>query len=161
MGSSDAPRCNAALREKLLSGEPLHFKGDEPEQERTILAEWLEKAARKPVRIDVRNAIIRGSLNLKYTIFENEVSLIGCDILEPADFSYNTFKRNFDFGGTTFYQGADFTSRENKGQILDYEICRRFHRCRNDSTPAPLSHQRYFHVFAIAKMREYFTRQAI
>ena len=48
--------------------------------------------------------------------------------------------------------------RENKGQILDYGICRRFHR--NDSTPAPLSHQRHFHVFAIAKMREYFASPA-
>jgi len=111
--SSAAAEVNAAapnsmLREKLLSGEPLHFSADTPEEARTILGEWLEGAARRSVKIDVRNAVILGAINLEYIVFEEEVSLIGCDFKEPADFSFTAFKRNLILSGTKFRQGASF-----------------------------------------------------
>lgn len=98
------------LRQRLLSGEPLHFEGNEPEEDRTIEAKWLHEAARNGVKIDLLNAIIRGPLNLKYASLEGEISFIACDLRENADFSYATFKRNLILSRTTFLQGANFKS---------------------------------------------------
>ena len=74
MNSPDTTRENTqmkrSIREKLLFGDPLHFSGNEPEKERLIKAEWLAEAARKPAKIDVRRAVIRGTLDLQYVTFE-------------------------------------------------------------------------------------------
>ena len=107
---------NTALRKKLLSGKPLQFDPGIPEEERTIRAKWLEEAAQKSVRIDVRNAVVEGALSLKYTTFEEEVSLIACDLKEPADFSYTKFKYNLDLTNTMFRQDTQF-----KSAIFEYD----------------------------------------
>ena len=101
---------NRAIHRKLLSGQPLLFAGDEPEKERLIKAEWLAEAARKPAKIDVHKAVIRGALDLQYVTFKEEVALIGCDIEELANFSYTNFKHKLILSGTTFHQGANFNS---------------------------------------------------
>lgn len=101
---------DVSVRERLLLGEPVHFLEEETEGDRTVLSSWLEVAARKPVRIDLANAIIRGPLSLKYVEFPEEFSLVHCDVKDPADFSYTTFRRNLVLTGTVIRHGADFQS---------------------------------------------------
>ncbi|MDA2912927.1 pentapeptide repeat-containing protein [Acidobacteriia bacterium AH_259_A11_L15] len=99
-----------SIRKKLLGNDPVHFEGTEPDDARTLPAHWIADAARQGKRIDIKNAIISGPLNLQYCTFQEEFSLVSCDILHPADFSYSTFQRNLILSSTTFQQGADFTS---------------------------------------------------
>ena len=98
----------SSARDLLLGGEPLHFQEADQEADRTIQAEWIACAAAAHARIDVRNAIVVGRLELRYAVLEDELTLAGCRIKEPADFSYATFKRNLVLSSTRFEKGVTF-----------------------------------------------------
>jgi hypothetical protein len=82
------------------------------------------QAASNGERIDVSNAIIRGTLDLKYAILEEEVRLINCQLRGSTDCSYVTFKRNVVLSGTTFEQGVVLHSAtlEFDAQLDDVKI---------------------------------------
>lgn len=118
------------IREKLLAGQPIHFNKNQPAKDRIVEAVWLREAALKSVRINLRNAVISGALDLKYLEFAEEVSVIGCEFRDPADFSYTVSKRNLILSGTAFRRGADFRSatmeygaRLNRASFLDGKAC--------------------------------------
>ncbi len=108
-----AVTCNAqettkALHGKLKSGQALSFAPDATEEARTIKAEWICEAARKQMKIEVTNAVIRDPLKLESATFENEVVLSHCDFKKAVDFSHVTAKQHVSFSGSIFEDGATF-----------------------------------------------------
>ena len=77
---SSAQTNYANIEGLLLQGEPVHFAEDLPEEERRIEAAWITKALRNGVeKIDIRNAIITGDLDLRtgssYQVGSNDFEL--------------------------------------------------------------------------------------
>jgi uncharacterized protein YjbI with pentapeptide repeats len=108
--SGKALAADPTPRETLIAGKALHFRKDQPDQDRTIKAAWLEEAARTGRRIDVCHAIIVDRLDLKYSTFAEEVALIQCSFEGDVDFSCSTFKRNAIFSGSSFRRKASFSN---------------------------------------------------
>jgi uncharacterized protein YjbI with pentapeptide repeats len=96
-------------RNQLLTGQPLHFPENLPEESRTVLAIWLKEAIQKELAVDVDNAIIKGPLNVKYAVIKEEFSVKRSKFLSTVNFSHATVKRVLDFTETTFDEEADFT----------------------------------------------------
>jgi Pentapeptide repeats (9 copies) len=58
-------------------------------------------------RVQVKDAIIRGPLDLSYVTINQQVSLVNCEFEDQADFSYSTFKRHLILQNSTFKKGLD------------------------------------------------------
>jgi uncharacterized protein YjbI with pentapeptide repeats len=106
------------VRDQLLSGTAVQFQPDEPEPARTIEAAWIREAVVAPVRVDVRNAVITGTLDLKYVTLHEELSLVDCRFKELAVISYTDFERNLTLSGSVFEQGATFQSSTAKYDVI-------------------------------------------
>ncbi len=54
------------IKTRLIQGQPVHFPGDLEDEQRTIEAEWIIEALNTPGvnKIDIKDAIIKGNLNL-------------------------------------------------------------------------------------------------
>jgi hypothetical protein len=107
--------------EKLYAGKPLEFppfptnRAETPEEKaaRTIPAHWLELLAeghKRIVSVPIRisNAIIDGSLELEYVLFESTVSIVGCHFTGTVDLSFTTFQLASRFDGSHFLEEANF-----------------------------------------------------
>ena len=117
---------SSAVHQDLLSGRPVAFQPGASRTARTIPAIWLLEAVRKGAELNVTNAFIRGPLRVRqrnYKIalpFENDVSLIGCDFEDQADFSYSIFKQTLVLTGSIFHGGASFEGASvQRKAILD------------------------------------------
>lgn len=102
---------------RIVAGEPVLFQPSQREADRTIPAEWIEAASRTGVRIEIRNALVTGSLDLKYETIREVVSFTNCRFIQRIDFSYSVFERFLDFSDSTFEQGIIF-----KGSLLKRDI---------------------------------------
>jgi hypothetical protein len=98
------------IQARLAKGESVRFKVEDPDTERTIQAEWLAAAILQGNAIDIENAIIEGSLKLRYATAKGEVRIVDCEFNTKTDFSYATFKRNVDLTNTRFHEGLNFDS---------------------------------------------------
>jgi uncharacterized protein YjbI with pentapeptide repeats len=98
------------IREKLLAGEVVYFKPDEPAEVRTIEAAWIREAALRHVKIYIQNAIVRRTLDASYISFDQEVSFHSCVFEDTANFSYAIFKHTLGTTRSTFQGGVFFQS---------------------------------------------------
>jgi hypothetical protein len=80
----------------------------EPVKPKTIVqAKSLALLVHNNRRVQIKDAIIRGPLDLSYVTINQQVSLVNCEFEEPADFSYATFKRHLILQNSTFKKGFD------------------------------------------------------
>jgi len=62
------------------------------------------------VKVEIRNGIVTGCLQLKYSDVASEISLICCDFQEPVDFAYAVFRQNFTLSCSRFRKGLDLSN---------------------------------------------------
>ncbi len=108
---------NEWRKDTLLAGKPLRFSAAAPAKNRTIRAEWIEEAVRRSVNVEVENAIIEGSIDLKYEVVEKELAITESVILGTVDLSYSSVNRVLDFGNTTFCKPANFRNSVMKAPV--------------------------------------------
>ncbi|MDP9097668.1 MAG: pentapeptide repeat-containing protein [Verrucomicrobiota bacterium] len=94
----------SATSEKVLQ---CHFNGSESEQERTVEATLIEKAARNGQPIELRHAIIRGPLRLNSVALKKDVCFLKCHFEESVQFSHSFFESTLILSGSTFLRGCD------------------------------------------------------
>jgi hypothetical protein len=122
---------------RLREGQPLLFpercenEDDEAKLARTIQACWIAELADRQTRqlsvsIEIRNAIVVGTLDVQYREFEYEMLLENCDFegdvlindclfLRSVQFRGSHFLRDANFNDTTFKRSADFKSVRIQG----------------------------------------------
>jgi len=64
-----------ALHQRILAGDQIYLSASAPEDARTINANWIKEAVMNHVRIQIRNAVIHGRLDLQDSSFEQEFDL--------------------------------------------------------------------------------------
>ena len=104
----------AQIQAALNAGNPLRFRRTDPASGRIVQADWLADAARAGHKIELRNAIIRGPLDLRNVTIAEEFSLIRCVVKDRADFSHATLEKNLILSGTRFERGANMACAELK-----------------------------------------------
>jgi uncharacterized protein YjbI with pentapeptide repeats len=97
-------------RDDLLAGRPVQF--DPINGNRVILAEWIQGAVSKSIPINIRNAVIRGNLNLQQLRVSTEFKLLSCDVEGEADFSATTFQNDVVLNDTFFHLTVRFARTE-------------------------------------------------
>jgi hypothetical protein len=81
----------------------------EPVKQKVIIeARSLAVLVQNNRRVEVKDAIIRGVLDLSYVTINQQVSFVNCEFEDPADFSYSVFKRHLILQDSTFKKGFDF-----------------------------------------------------
>ena len=92
---------NESVRERLLHGMPVYFEAGRSESERQVESEWIERAATSGLSIDLRYAVVNGTIQLKHATVAGAISLIGCECEDwQSDFAH--FERDVDLGLTRF-----------------------------------------------------------
>src|SRR5262249_38232514 len=71
-------------------------------------AKLITEAARKDLRIEIKNAVIASPLQIALSTFENEIVFLKCGFQGFVDFSRVTAKRRISFSGCRFEQGVSF-----------------------------------------------------
>lgn len=99
---------NEWKRDALLAGKPLRFSAATPARNRTIRAEWVAEAVRRGMNVEVENAVIEGSIDLKYEVVKKALSITDSLILGTVDLSYSSVLRVLDFSNTTFCEQSNF-----------------------------------------------------
>jgi len=117
-----------ALHQRILAGDQIYLSASAPEDARTINANWIKEAVMNHVRIQIRNAVIHGRLDLQDSSFEQEFDLAGCVVKNYADFSHTTFKRDFFASDAVFVSGVSF-------QSVTFEHRASFQRTRFEGDP--------------------------
>lgn len=80
----------------------------EPVRTKKIIeARSLAALVRSNRRVQVKDAIIRGPLDLSYMTINKQVSLVHCEFEDPADFSYSVFKSHLILQNSVFKKGLD------------------------------------------------------
>lgn len=80
-----------------------------PARSRTIVeARSLAALGHGNTRVELRDAIIRGPLNLSYKTINQEVSLVNCEFEDRVDFSYSVFKGHLNLQNSVFKKGLNF-----------------------------------------------------
>jgi len=97
-----------AIRQQLLAGKQIYLGASTSDNARTIDASLIVEAVMRHVPVQVRQAIIRGRLNLQDVTIEQKFDLAGCVVEDHADFSHATFKRDFFVSDAVFKGGASF-----------------------------------------------------
>jgi len=97
----------ASTRLAPLSGEPTGSAAEPVKPKTIVQARSLALLVHNNKRVQVRDAIIRGPLDLSYATINQLVSLVNCEFEDPADFSYATFKRHLILQNSTFKKGFD------------------------------------------------------
>jgi len=102
------PALEGTFRERLLRGDPLHFRRSAPQADRTVPADLIVDAARAGAKAYLYNAVIEGELCLRHVSVSNDFSLVRCHLKEAANFSFATFNSLLVLSGTQFAHGATF-----------------------------------------------------
>jgi len=97
------------LRRKLLAGEAISFKANQPEAERTVPPAWLAEAARKGAAVNLTRALIAEPLELRHAAVTNRFRLAECKFKAAADCSFAVFEQGCDFSDSEFTADARFT----------------------------------------------------
>jgi hypothetical protein len=80
-----------------------------PATPRTIVeARSLAALGRGNTRVELKDAIIRGPLDLSYRTINQEVSLVNCEFEDRVDFSYSVFKSHLNLQNSVFKKGLNF-----------------------------------------------------
>lgn len=114
---SAAPANPALFRQKLLRGDPLALDENAQDNQRTIDATWIREAILKPVKIEIRGAIIAGVLDLTYATVERPLFLVSCKFQEMPNFSDVTFKDRVVLSRCVFLRGGSFQNATFQADI--------------------------------------------
>lgn len=114
---------NASLKERLLSGEALHFLESDPDQTRTLEGDWIAQAISGAIKVDLHNAIIIGRLDLSFAKFSDQFTLMGCRVKCQSTFAHATFTRDLVLSKTKFEKGLDLggASLQHAGRCENVE----------------------------------------
>ncbi|MCH7987204.1 MAG: pentapeptide repeat-containing protein, partial [Acidobacteria bacterium] len=110
---------NVKVYKKLLRSEPVHFDAKkQTEKEREVPAEWVAKALRAGRRVELKDAILTGPLNLQSAHVEQEFILLGGEVRGPVSAFYARFARwvmfhDVDFHDEVSFKGARFAAELN------------------------------------------------
>lgn len=116
--TSRAADPSASLRKRILAGELITFAAGQPEAERTIPAGWLAEAARSGAAVNLSNALITESLDLRHAAVTNRFRLNQCVLKATANCPFAVFEQGFDFTDSQFAADADFTGALAKRAAL-------------------------------------------
>jgi uncharacterized protein YjbI with pentapeptide repeats len=106
-----------SAKEPMAAVFKRHFLGTESKREREVDAVLILHAVETGLRVDVRRAIIKGTLELRSINAEAEICLAGCDFKDRARFSYCAFKENVDLSGSIFRKGCCFRAAAIAGEL--------------------------------------------
>src|SRR5215471_9375493 len=86
-----------------------------PATQRAIVeARSLAALGRGNTRVELKDVIIRGPLDLSYKTINQEVSFVNCEFEDRVDFSYSVFKSHLNLQNSVFKKGLTF-----EGAIID------------------------------------------
>ena len=135
-----------ALHQRILAGGQIYLSPSAPEDTRTINADWIKEAVLNHARVQIRNAVIRGRLDLQDFSVEQDFDLAGCTVQDYADFSHTTFKRDVFASDVVFASGVSF-------QSVTFEHKSTFQRTRFEGAPIIFSDAHFIGVFSAAEAR--------
>ena len=109
MSSPTNTPANSKVRAKLLRGKPVHFDAKkETEKEREVPAQWVAQALREGRRVELKDAILTGRLDLQSAHVEQEFILVGGEVRGPVNAVYARFGRWVAFYAVRFHDSVDF-----------------------------------------------------
>jgi pentapeptide repeat protein len=97
---------NARLKASVVEGH-LHLDKQASEADRTIDASWIVEAVTAGKKVEIRNAVIDGPLDLKGTSIRGQIVLQQCVLLGPFELSCSTLSANLVLSSTTFRGPVD------------------------------------------------------
>jgi hypothetical protein len=107
-----------SLHRNLLNGQPVAFDKANENSQRGVPAAWIREATTKPVKIEIRNALITGPLDLTHSTIERPIFFIGCTFEQRPDFSESIFKEHIIFSNCVFEQGVFFRNATVQTDII-------------------------------------------
>lgn len=147
-------------RTAVRRGDKLSFKNSD--DWRTLKAEWIRDAVQKHIKVDIKNAVIEGDLELQYAQCEKEISLVNCEFTGTVNFSYAVFKQKLILDGSDFDKGANFAYATFEYDVsLDNTIFRKPDAEKDDnsdSTPVVFTNS---HVKGTFSMQEASVRDGV
>lgn len=105
-------------RNTLLAGKPLHFPAVTPARNRIVRAEWVEEAVRQGVDVEIKNAIIVGSIDLEYEVVGKKLAITDSLVSGTFDLSYATVERVVNFSNTVFCRQVNFRNSSIKAPMF-------------------------------------------
>jgi uncharacterized protein YjbI with pentapeptide repeats len=100
---------NAKVYKKLLHGKPVHFDAKkQTEKQREVPSEWVAEALREGRRVELKDAILTGPLDLQSAHVEQEFILLGGEVRGPVNAFYARFARWVLFGAVRFQDSVNF-----------------------------------------------------
>ena len=112
------PTKQSPIHSKLMRGEPVEYDTALPEEERKIPSAWVAEALRKGQRVELKNAILTGLLDLRSVHVEEEFILLGGEVRGPIHAFYARFARwvmlhDVSFHDSVNFRGARFADELN------------------------------------------------
>ena len=100
---------NSRVRAKLLRGKPVRFDAEkQSEKQREVPAQWVAEALREGHRVELKDAILTGSLDLQSAHVEQEFILSGGEVRGSVNAFYTRFARWVLFSHVRFQDSVNF-----------------------------------------------------
>ena len=105
--------------QKLLRGEPVRFDAEkQTEKQREVPTEWVAEALREGHRVELKDAVLTGRLDLQSAHVEQEFLFLGGEVRGPVNAIYARFGswvvfHAVRFQGFAHFRGARFAAELN------------------------------------------------